>query len=519
MRARILAILLAVLFLLPAASVATSDVPPTTYGWKTACVLSPQGGPCKGVTVSNGLDVPTGETHSYTNGTYIIDGTIHVQPGGTLVMRNATILFTSNSEGIVALAGSFTNITQTGLGPSSAGVPFGISVAATAHLAFTKSTLVAGKGIALASDDAEISGSLLREIPLALHLQNVSVVIHDNEFLNNTVAVNETGGQPTLRSNLFQGGSFCVRDWLSDPSIVGNTFHGCAVGIWHERSESLIGGNTMDDDFEPPGTGIFVVDTQSPIIENNDISRYGHGIVIQNARGFIRNNTIHDNVAEGVLVTRNSLAMDIQGNAIHHNGGAGIALRDAHDIVLATNQVYANGGNGIEVVRSTFVSSTGDAATGNAGNGVVLDHASNFTGTSLAAKSNGLDGVNVTGGTGNSLTRANASGNARNGYAVAGDGTGGLVISFDSLVAMRNANDGLFSASGSAVYAQSSWWEGNARAGVENADPASALVVPKSYWGSATGPTAPDNPLGRGDRVIGNVVYQPFLITPPPGAA
>lgn len=40
-----------------------------------------------------------------------------------------------------------------------------------------------------------------------------------------------------------------------------------------------------------------------------------------------------------------------------------------------------------------------------------------------------------------------------------------------------------------------------------------------NWWGSATGPTNPGNPGGTGDTVIGDAIFQPWLIAPAPGGA
>ena len=58
-----------------------------------------------------------------------------------------------------------------------------------------------------------------------------------------------------------------------------------------------------------------------------------------------------------------------------------------------------------------------------------------------------------------------------------------------------------------------SWFEGNGTA-MEN-QATTAVPAQLSYWGSPTGPTAPRNPGGQGDPIIGPITFQPFLTAPP----
>jgi hypothetical protein len=63
-------------------------------------------------------------------------------------------------------------------------------------------------------------------------------------------------------------------------------------------------------------------------------------------------------------------------------------------------------------------------------------------------------------------------------------------------------------------------FSGNTPAAVRNfsAD-STALDFSGNYWGDASGPTQPEfNPDGRGDRIIGSLIFSPFLTEPPQAA-
>lgn len=215
---------------------------------------SPQ--PCAHLRVIPTTTVAPGETRRYANGTWAVTGTVTVQPGGALVVENATLRFTEDSMGVFVSGGGALRVIQSTLEPlGETETAYALDLAALSSFTLNDSTVRAGEGVRLATNDANVSGNLLTQIPLALHLLDVvEVNIHHNRFVDNTVAVNQTGGVTTLDSNRFEGGEFCVRDWLADPTITNNVFRGCHVGIWHERSNSVFRANDMDDQRTSPAS-------------------------------------------------------------------------------------------------------------------------------------------------------------------------------------------------------------------------------------------------------------------------
>lgn len=332
-----LVILLALFLTLPAAAAPSPD----NKGLDRACERAASSLPCSHLGVIPDTLVTNG-TRSYSNGTYRAEGTVVVAPGGTVVVENATITFGPESGGFIVQPGGTLRVLGSAFSEGADPSEYGIDAQPGSTLALVDSSIDGGSGVRLATNDAEVHGNTLSRIPVALRNDGVTVRIHHNAFVNNTVAVNNTGGFPTLDNNTFDGGAVCVRDWLSDPTIVHNTFHRCHVGIYHHRSESKLSYNTMDDDMVPPGGGIVVEDTMSPTIEGNDISRFGAGIIIKNARAYIRNNSIHDNYGDGIRIENNSAPMDIQGNAVFDNGHIGIALFNVTNLPVVGNEVHGH---------------------------------------------------------------------------------------------------------------------------------------------------------------------------------
>ena len=490
-------------------SASGGGAPGANAGLERACTVANSPQPCSHLGVVTDLNVTTGENDHY-NGTWTVDQTITVHTGGVLTLEEATFRFTSASGGIVVQPGGVLRIYDSVLEPRDGGAMYVLDLQPASSFTLNESTVRGGNGVKLATSDADVSGNLLTEIPLALHLLDVvEVTIHHNHFLNNTVSVNQTGGITTLDSNFFQGGETCVRDWLADPTIINNVFRGCHVGIWHEQSNSRFALNDMEDEAHEPGTGILVQDTMSPYIEDNLIRNYGTGILVINATAYIRNNTISNNVLDGVRVMGNTQIMDITGNVITGNGDDGIHLVDAQGVETLNNTIGGNGGAGVRVESSLRIQLAGDDVYGNGQHGFILSD-SDVGATGVRALGNALNGMYFVGGGDYDVTNANASSNGYDGFRVAT--TAGASVFLTAPVAIGNLANGLRGMNGTT--ADNGWWEANGGAGVENVDADFVLSSTCSYWGSASGPTHVDNPSGTGDEVVGNVDYTPFRSSP-----
>lgn len=370
-----LVLLFALLLLAPAAAAP----PPDNKGLERACERATAEKPCEHLRIIPDTVVTTGTTRTYANGTYQGEGTIEVQTGGAVVVDNATIRFHEGSGGFLVHAGGTLVVKQSRLEEAADGSSYVVDARPGSTLRLTGSEVDGGEGILLATEDAQVHTNVISNIPVALRNQGVSVRIHHNAFHNNTVSVNNTGGFPTLDNNTFQGGAVCVRDWLSDPTIVYNTFRGCHTGIYHHRSESKLSFNDMENSAHPPGGGIVVEDTMSPTIEGNIIRNYGTGILIKNARAYIRNNTIQSNVLDGIHIDTNSAPMDIRGNDVSFNGRHGITLLNATNLPVFENDVQGNAEAGIfvNVAGSDIVVDT-NRLSGNK-HGIVVANANGTT--------------------------------------------------------------------------------------------------------------------------------------------
>lgn len=387
-------------------------------GLTKACERAQSARPCEHLRVIRDVQVGAGQTVTYSNGTYQAQGDIEVLPGGAVVVDNATLRFSPDSVGFVVRPEGALVVKQSRLEEAAEGSEFGIDANLGSSLDLVRSEVRGGSGVRLATDDARIHENILADIPVALRNEHVSVRVHHNQFLGNGVSVNNTGGAPRLDNNTFQGGSACVRDWLSDPVVVHNTFRGCHIGIYHHRSESVLSFNDMEDDLQPPGGGIMVVDTMSPTIEGNNISRYGTGIIIKNARAYVRNNSVHHNYGHGIHVVSNSAPMDIMGNHIYANGGNGILLAQTTDVDVHDNRLEDNGASGFISEGAQLLDLEHNHAEGNGGVGFGVMRSPGAILIGNNATENSVDGFVLDGSNGTALVRNVASGNGGNGIAV-----------------------------------------------------------------------------------------------------
>jgi parallel beta-helix repeat protein len=415
---RIVPVLLIVLILI-APIVPAAPGPSAESGLATACMRSDATKPCEHLRVILDTHVGAGETATFQNGTYDAQGTVTVGAGGRVVVDNATIRFAGSSAGFVVEAGGALVVKHSRLEEASAGSGFGIDARAASSLALVATEVLGGSGIAVATEDAQIHDNRIAHIDVALRLHGVSVEIHHNLFEDNAVSANNTGGAPTYHNNTFVGGAFCIRDWYTDPVIRFNTFVDCHVGIWHERSESVLSDNTMQDSAAPPGGGIMVVDTMSPLIERNNISMYGTGILIVNARAYVRDNVVHHNVGAGIRVLGNSAPMDIQRNHVYANGGDGIALEGVSSMVVSHNDVGGNGGHGIRIVEAVEVEVADNDVRGNGLDGLVVESSPGPLLARNRAAANEGDGIVVRDSDATQLVGGWANGNGGRGYVVA----------------------------------------------------------------------------------------------------
>lgn len=431
---RLVALVTALLMISTPAAFAGPPVP-GEKGLANACGRATSNQPCELLGVIPDTTVPAGESRSYSNGSFFAQGTVVV--AGSATVDNATITFGADSGGFLVLSGGSLTVTRGTLREDTAGSCFRVLAEPGSTLRMTLSSVTGGCGVEVQTTTATVEENTLSEIAVALRLTNTNITARYNVFQNNTVAVNQTGGEPALLNNAFHGGEVCVQNWLTHPVVSFNTFRGCHVGIHHHRSHSALSNNDMEDQYVPPGGGIIVENTMSPLIENNTIRHYGTGIIVINARAWINNNTISDNVGDGVYVESNTGDMYITNNTISGNGGDGIELQNVLDILVAANNVSGNGGDGIHAGNGSRLRIEDNQVSANGGDGIE----SSTLGVVVednAVATNALAGIRLdVGASGAAVQRNHVSASGQDGFVVRGDN-----VSFADNVAAGNGASG-----------------------------------------------------------------------------
>jgi Ca2+-binding RTX toxin-like protein len=256
--------------------------------------------------------------------------------------------------------------------------------------------------------------------------------------------------------------------------------------------------------------GISGTNILNNIVQNNltgmSLSNVNPGdpaVILQNL--FRNNNVAGPNSGQGIYTDQftagnNAHGAVIDSNAFENNSSAGIGF----------SSTAANVQTDITVSNNSF--------TGN-GNGLYAYYLQNSTITGNNFDGQAFSQILLLGGVSNLDVENNIITNgATNGIRIlwdsptAADNNSGLTVQMNTItsnnngILVDNVPDAPYSIMCNTI-------SGNVTSGVTNNDPA-LLIAEKNYWGSPTGPMAPSNPSGTGDKVIGNVDFTPWAADP-----
>ena len=335
-------------------------------------------------------------------GNYVVTGTISIGAGGLLRIRGADLEFAHQSPGIHIAPGGMLDVEDARLTTSAGEVgargQFRITAEPGAILRMHNSDVKGGQGVVIRSNDADFSDNNISHNEVGVLLDNVDITLARNEFFDNIVAVNATGGMPKILNNNFTGGVFCVRDWRSDPDISYNNFTACKFGIWHEESNSTMTWNQMMDRNDPDSIAFALIKAGSPRIANNEIALWGTGILIVESGGEIEDNWIHDNVLDAIRVESQNGSIEITDNTIERNDRYGAWLQESEDVPVRGNVFSTSGLDGLKIGNASGLIVEGNDFSANGGHGVSLDAADGAIIESNDFIANGATGVMVASG-------------------------------------------------------------------------------------------------------------------------
>jgi hypothetical protein len=267
---------------------------------------------------------------------------------------------------------------------------------------------------------------------------------------------------------------------VNDPN--SPPFTGLGAAIWtnpgfsgtnggHKIFNNIIDGNVSGIELDSDGSIPTIVEQN--LIQNNNASgaASGNGIIVSFGlvNAFIDSNTFVNNSNGGIGFQAAEQDVTISNNSFTANGNGVYAYNLADSVITQNNfdsqlssQVGLFGGD-------TNVEVTNNVITNGATNGIRIGDFFGPNNTDLTIEMN-------------SITNNN----------------NGILVD--------NVPDAPYSIMCNTI-------SGNVTSGLTNSDP-NLLIAEKNYWGSPTGPMAPSNPSGTGDKVIGNVDFTPWAADP-----
>jgi hypothetical protein len=179
--------------------------------------------------------------------------------------------------------------------------------------------------------------------------------------------VSRDGAEATLVAGDGQAVAFKISQWTDSPwaYIAGFTFRDLGELIYREWDQW--GHFYFRDNIVENCGGYYAVDASSCtwdswICRNEIRNNPGSGIYIYHNSGLIADNDVHDNARDGI---RGACCEEpvIQGNHVHHNGGAGISTGFYGSIL--DNLVECNAGVGICSANAGGARIVGNIVRGN----------------------------------------------------------------------------------------------------------------------------------------------------------
>ncbi len=136
-------------------------------------------------------------------------------------------------------------------------------------------------------------------------------------------------------------------------------------------------GATGNDGTYYWNAGIAIYNTPNTIVENNNVSNNGFGIMINASSNVItKNNTVTGNSAIGIYVM-NSGNNRIESNVASSNTGGGIFLASSNNNYIVNNVASSNGADGIHVESANNNFIENNTASSNVGDGIEVKKSNN----------------------------------------------------------------------------------------------------------------------------------------------
>lgn len=284
-------------------------------------------------------DVGAGQVRTYKDLTYLVIGRVTVHDGGTVVIRDARLLFTSDSDGIYVEPGGTLRVERSTLAPHPqlGNGAFRVSVANATTFSFEDSGIEDALGLSSGADGAVIRGanltrlaepvtfiggsanlsaSDLHQMHEGVHASDADVDIHDVDFHNVVWGANYTRSSGVVSQ---------VRMLETKGALVAQ---GSAVSLL---------GSRFDEDSEPWTIGAIAMDSSDVRIIGNTFEDWGRAIVVRDSTAVIEDNVIIDSGSDAVSASGSALA--VRGNTIEHADGHAVRSTDGSMVNVSWNEI------------------------------------------------------------------------------------------------------------------------------------------------------------------------------------
>jgi len=254
----------------------------------------------------------------------------------------------------------------------------GIYASSVASLVIRHSLIEKNKnfGIFLSSTNSVIDNSIIKTSGTGMYSSSSSSQISNCKFQNNSTGVSFSSGLGRISGCTVSNNNVGFSGSSSSPQVdscivSNNTSHGIyftsstcsptitnsiianngSYGIYYDYGygQIKISNNQISDN---SNWGVCISGASSGTeVKNNSIRNNKSGGIISYTYTNIANNTISDNLGDGIYAGSSSIA--IKYNTINNNTGDGVETNS--DIVIDQNKIYSNGENGINAFSNPII--------------------------------------------------------------------------------------------------------------------------------------------------------------------
>ncbi|MFO7792168.1 MAG: right-handed parallel beta-helix repeat-containing protein [Candidatus Saliniplasma sp.] len=218
----------------------------------------------------------------------------------------------------------------------------------------TSNRILNNKGIYLENTSARVSSHEIKNtLENGVTIQEGAPLIEDNIFINNPTAVRTHNSNVSIIDNTFSGNEVGINIDRGRPLVENNIFEEEGHGLLVQQGSGVIKNNEVRD---IDGWGIDIRDSRNISVKDNNIRGSSFGIRLSGDGAIVKNNLISDSLERGVLIKR-SYDFVFEKNIIRRSSDTGLFIEESEGIAV-NNQIIDNHA-GVELKTSIdFIDNT-----------------------------------------------------------------------------------------------------------------------------------------------------------------